>query len=222
MRDPYQVLGISRNATDEEIKKAYRNLSRRYHPDANVNNPNKAQAEEKFKEVQRAYDDIMKVKNGKGDDTTDYRQSSGYSGFGGFGGFGERYSYGERRSSESGPDYMRSAASYIRAGYYKEAINVLNQMTDRNAQWYYYSAMANWALGNNVIAKEHANTAVRMEPDNWAYREMLNRMESGAAWYRERSAPFGNGYGNDNFCMKLCLVNMFCNLCCGGGGMCCL
>ena len=60
MFDPYSVLGVSRDASDEEIKKAYRRLSRKYHPDANINNPNKAQAEEKFKEVQQAYDQIMK------------------------------------------------------------------------------------------------------------------------------------------------------------------
>ena len=62
MTDPYQVLGISRDASDEEIKKAYRSLSRKYHPDANVNNPNKEQAEERFKQVQQAYDQIMKAK----------------------------------------------------------------------------------------------------------------------------------------------------------------
>ena len=62
MFDPYSVLGISRDASDEEIKKAYRKLSRKYHPDANINNPNKAQAEEKFKEVQQAYEQIMKEK----------------------------------------------------------------------------------------------------------------------------------------------------------------
>ena len=60
MMDPYQTLGISRSASDDEVKKAYRNLSRRYHPDANINNPNKAEAEEKFKQVQQAYEQIMK------------------------------------------------------------------------------------------------------------------------------------------------------------------
>ena len=59
MTDPYEVLGVSRGASDDEIKKAYRKLSRTYHPDANINNPNKAEAEEKFKQVQQAYKQIM-------------------------------------------------------------------------------------------------------------------------------------------------------------------
>ena len=85
MTDPYEVLGLKRGASDEEIKKAYRNLSRRYHPDANINNPNAAQAEEKFKQVQAAYDQIMKEKE------------QGYSGYGstnGYGGYGYGGSYG--------------------------------------------------------------------------------------------------------------------------------
>ena len=61
MIDPYQVLGVSRSASDDEIKKAYRSLSRKYHPDANINNPNKDQAEEKFKQVQQAYDQSSPV-----------------------------------------------------------------------------------------------------------------------------------------------------------------
>ena len=60
MIDPYSILGISRDASDEEVKKAYRKLSRKYHPDANIDNPNKEQAEEKFKQVQQAYEQIMK------------------------------------------------------------------------------------------------------------------------------------------------------------------
>ena len=59
MSDPYKILGISRDATDEEVKKAYRQLSRKYHPDANVNNPNKDKAEEMFKLVQQAYQQVM-------------------------------------------------------------------------------------------------------------------------------------------------------------------
>ena len=80
MSDPYRVLGVSRDASEDEIKKAYRALSRKYHPDANVNNPNKAQAEERFKEVQQAYDQIMKERQqGAGVGGDDY----GYGGFAG-------------------------------------------------------------------------------------------------------------------------------------------
>lgn len=85
MKDPYEVLGLPHGASEEEVKKAYRNLSRKYHPDANINNPNAAQAEEKFKEVQAAYKSIM-----DGDTGSSYGGSSygGFDGFGGFGGFG--------------------------------------------------------------------------------------------------------------------------------------
>ena len=84
MSDPYQVLGVSRDASDEEIKKAYRALSRKYHPDANINNPNKDKAEEMFKIVQQAYNQIMKEKE------MGYSSSgSSYSGYGGYSGYGQ-------------------------------------------------------------------------------------------------------------------------------------
>ena len=103
MTDPYSVLGIPRNASDEEIKKAYRSLSRKYHPDANINNPDKDKAEARFKDVQQAYQQIMREKEygssgyGQGSQGQGgYRQGgfgqSDYDDFGGFGGFGDRKS----------------------------------------------------------------------------------------------------------------------------------
>ena len=65
MTDPYSVLGVSPTAEMDEIKKAYRKLSRTYHPDANINNPNKEQAEEKFKQIQEAYNQIVKERENK-------------------------------------------------------------------------------------------------------------------------------------------------------------
>ena len=87
MKSPYDILGVSPDASEEDIKKAYRNLSRRYHPDANVNNPNKEQAEERFKEVQQAYQAIMDGNTGG------YGSANGYAGngYGSFRGFGEGY-----------------------------------------------------------------------------------------------------------------------------------
>ena len=95
--DPYSVLGVSRDASEEEIKKAYKALSRKYHPDANINNPNKDQAEEKFKEIQAAYQQIMKERTegysyGGGYGRQTYGGSgSGYGGRQGYGGYGQGF-----------------------------------------------------------------------------------------------------------------------------------
>ena len=66
MKDPYEVLGISRNATDEEVKNAYRNLARKYHPDSYANNPLSDLAEEKMQEINEAYDKIMNSRRHRG------------------------------------------------------------------------------------------------------------------------------------------------------------
>ena len=91
MYDPYQALGVSRSATEEEIKKAYRSLSRKYHPDANVNNPNKEQAEEKFKEIQQAYQQIMQERERGTSGGYGQSSSGGQGSYGGQGGFGGSY-----------------------------------------------------------------------------------------------------------------------------------
>lgn len=229
MRDPYSVLGISRDATDEEVKKAYRALSRKYHPDANINNPHKDEAEAKFKEVQQAYQQIMDERE-KGYSSSDgygnaggYGNYGGYGGFGGFGGFGGYGGQSQRSSGESESDmHLRAAANYIQSGHYKEALNVLDGIGDRGALWYFYSASANSGLGNNVTALEQAKEAVRLEPDNVQYQMLLQRLQNGGSWYQQRQTMYGYpSFGSSDFCMKLCIANMVCNLCCGGGGLCC-
>lgn len=212
MRDPYQVLGVSPSASDDEIKKAYRSLSRKYHPDANVNNPNKAEAEEKFKEVQQAYDQIMKEKQSGGN------YGSGYNY--GYGGTSYRYSYnnaGYGSSADTESTQMRAAANYISNGYYKEAVNVLNNMSasERNARWYYYSAVANQGMGNNIMAKQYAEQAVQMEPSNFQYRQFLQHLEYGGTWYTNMGSGYERPYASSgNWCLRMVLLNMFCNCCC--------
>lgn len=237
MRDPYQILGVSREASEDEVKKAYRKLSRIYHPDANVNNPNKAQAEEKFKEIQQAYQQIIKEKEGGG--AYQYGGNSqggaygtgGYQGgfggfedfFGGFG-FGGQSGYGRQETGQEDEDsvHMRAAMNYINSGHYQEALHVLGTISERDAKWYYYSSIANQGSGNNVAAREQAQKAVSLEPGNAEYQRWLNRMEYGGSWYAGRQSSYGMPVSSANgFCLKLCLANLFCNLCCGGGGLCC-
>lgn len=220
MFDPYSILGVSRDASDEEIKKAYRKLSRKYHPDANINNPNKDQAEEKFKEIQQAYDQIMKEREYGSSGNYGYGGNTGYGGFGGFGGYGGSQSNSGYQDEEA---IRRQAASnYVQSGHYQEAMNVLSSLKERNAQWYYLSAVANMGLGNNVNAMNHIREAVRLEPDNMQYRMMLQRMEGGGSWYQEQQNPFGGmpTAGND-LCMKCLMVNLACSCCCPGSGVIC-
>ena len=220
MFDPYSILGVSRDASDEEIKKAYRKLSRKYHPDANINNPNKDQAEEKFKEIQQAYDQIMKEREYGSSGNYGYGGNTGYGGFGGFGGYGGSQSNSGYQDEEA---IRRQAASnYVQSGHYQEAMNVLSSLKERNAQWYYLSAVANMGLGNNVNAMNHIREAVRLEPDNMQYRMMLERMEGGGSLYQEQQNPFGGmpTAGND-LCMKCLMANLACSCCCPGSGVIC-
>ena len=241
MRDPYDVLGVSRNATEEEIKKAYKALSRKYHPDANINNPNKEEAEEKFKEIQQAYQQIMKARSegycyGSGSyGGGSYRGGSGsyggnssdYGPFGGFGGFaGWDFSgaYGSAGAGYEEDNHLRAAGNYVRNGYYKEARTVLDGMEEsrKNARWYYYSALAHAGLGNQVSALEHARRAAAMEPGNSDYSNLAYQFENGGSWYRQKQYTYGQPYtGGNGLCLKLCIANLICNLCCGGGGLCC-
>ncbi len=252
MTDPYQILGVSRGASDEEIKKAYRQLSRKYHPDANINNPNKAQAEAKFKEIQQAYQQIMKEKSqggyqggaGSGYHTGGYNQnqSGGYrqnsyggqegpwGNFGGFGdffgGFGGSYSgYGQQQRIQPDPydsTHMKAAINYINSGSFPEALNVLNSMKDRDARWYYCSACANSGAGNNVTALEQARMASQMAPERQEYTQLVQLLERGGSWYQERQETMYGASSNDmgSICLKLCALNIACNLCCGSS-MCC-
>lgn len=243
MRDPYQVLGVSRNATEEEIKKAYKALSRKYHPDANINNPNKDKAEEMFKEIQQAYQQVMKERTegyryGSGGASGSYGNGTGggyyggsgngsYGGFedfeeffGSFGGFG---GFNQSATGYEEDNHLRAAGNYIRNGYYKEARTVLDNMPEsgRSARWYYYSAIAHAQLGNQVTALEHAKRAQALEPGNRDYSNLVYQFENGGSWYQQRQYAYGQPYvGGNGYCMKLCIANLLCNMCCGGG-LCC-
>ena len=239
--DPFKVLGVPSSATDEEIKKAYRQLSKKYHPDDNPDDPEAA--EEKFKEVQEAYRQIVDAKekgtspygsaagsgygggygNPYGQSSSQGQSSSGggyadYNGYGGFGDFfnqWQRYSEQQRSKQTAGEsNSMQAARNYINSGYYQEALNALNgtPLESRTARWYYYSAIANQGIGSNMTAMQNARTAADMEPGNPEYARLLQTLQNGGQWYQQRGQDYGGtGTGIDP---TWCLSICALNLCC--------
>ena len=222
--DPYKVLGVSPNASDEEVKAAYRRLAKKYHPDLN---PGDQQAAARMNEINAAYDQIKNPQpqqESYGGGGAAY-ESYGYGGYG-YGGYGYGYGYGgARQSQEAGErNELRAARNYIRARHFAEAINALSGVpsAERTAEWYYLHAISSYNLGNRAAAMASARRAVEMSPGNMQYQELLEQIESGARTYEEMGNDFGFrsvDLGNPNLCRYLCWAGAFLSFC-GGGRLC--
>ena len=200
MRDPYSVLGVSQNASDDEVKKAYRELARKYHPDNYQNNPLADLAEEKMKEINEAYDTITKQRSG------------GYSGSspGGYGGYQQSYQQGYQQRT-SNPAYAQ-VRSLINAGDLAQAEQLLYGVVQRDGEWYFLSGSIAYRKGWMDEAMQNYVRAVQMEPNNMEYRQALSVMQRGTmGGYR----PAGYTTGMD--AMDCCTTMMCLNCLCGGG-----
>ncbi len=200
-RDPYSVLGVSRDASDDEIKKAYRSLAKKYHPDNFTDSPLKAQAEEKMKEINDAYDRIQKIRSGK----------ETYSSFGG--------TYGNSYGTNSTGVY-HTVRIYITSRRFSEADALLDTVpiNERTAEWHFLKGTVYYSRGWYYDAESSIRTACDMDPDNAEYRQALDMITSRA---KTASSPYttanlDNACCTCDLCTTLMCMNCLCN-CCGGG-----
>lgn len=172
MNDPYSVLGVSPNASDEEIKKAYRELARKYHPDNYQNNPLADLAEEKMKEINEAYETITKQRSGGGGS---YQRPSG-----GYGGqsYGGGYQYSHQQSGSANPTYAR-IRNLINSGDLGTAERLLNEVPQKNGEWYFLSGSIAYRKGWLDEAMQNYSLACQMDPGNMEYRQALAMMQQG-------------------------------------------
>lgn len=205
MRDPYQVLGIPSTATDEEVKKAYRNLARKYHPDNYHDNPLEDLAQERMKEINEAYETIRTQRKAA--------QSGGQS----YGGYTGGYSQGYNAGAYGG--VWQRVRLAISQGNLNLAEELLNAQTDHNGEWNFLKGAVCHKRGWMDEARRYYETAVQMDPGNAEYQRALDMLNGNGAAYRP------NGYGHvttgncagDN-CSSLCAACACMNCLFGSGG----
>lgn len=182
MSNPYEILGVSENASDEEIKKAYRKLAKQYHPDNYTDNPLKELADEKMKQINDAYDTIQKMRASGGSS----RQQGGF--------YGGSTDQGAQGGQENAFTRIRRLIS---AGRINEAETLLGGMGagERTAEWHFLMSLVLYRKGWLQDARSEINLACQMDPYNREYRSFQQRMDSGAY-----SSPYSNMNTNHSEC----------------------
>ena len=192
MNDPYGVLGVSANASDEEVKKAYHELARKYHPDNYHDNPLADLAQEKMKEVNEAYNDIMRMREGGG---SGFRPGGSYSG------------------ASAGTPEGAKVRSAINSGDLDYAEELLRGFPARTAEWNFLMGSVCYRRGWLDDALQYYQTASAMDPGNGEYRQAIAYMNRGGQAY----SPFGRRgamqQGGCDAC-DICTAMMCMNMCC--------
>lgn len=198
MRDPYQVLGVPSTATDEEVKKAYRDLARKYHPDNYHDNPLADLAQERMKEINEAYEAVQSQRKAA--------RAGGYSG--GYGGYQAGYQSGYQ---SGGSQYQRIRMA-ISQGNLNLAEELLNAMTDHDAEWSFLKGAICYRRGWLDEARRYYQNAVNMDPDNQEYQRALDIAEGRSTAYRpEGYDNVTTGTCGNGDCLRLCGATLCCN-----------
>ncbi len=188
MRDPYEVLGVSKDATQDEIKSAYRKLAKQYHPDRYIGNPLADLASEKFKEINEAYDTLT--------------------------GSATKNSYNGANSSYQGAGNFAQIRNYIKIGSIDEAERLLDSMSERGAEWFYLKGLVYLRRGWHSQGINFIRQAVNLEPNNFEYRNTLNSLENQTRQYRDMGGSMTNE-SMCNCCSNLLCADCCCE-CMGG------
>lgn len=198
MRDPYEVLGVPSTASDDEVKKAYRNLARKYHPDNYHDNPLADLAQERMKEINEAYEAVQSQRKAA--------RAGGYSG--GYGGYQAGYQSGYQ---SSGSRYQRIRMA-ISQGNLNLAEELLNAMTDHDAEWSFLKGAICYRRGWLDEARRYYQNAVNMDPDNQEYQRALDIAEGRSTAYRpEGYDNVTTGTCGNGDCLRLCGATLCCN-----------
>ena len=203
MKDPYEVLGVSPNVSDSELKKAYHALVKKYHPDNYANNPLADLASEKMKEINEAYDTVTKAR------------ASGQS----QGGYTE-YSYGQSAGGyqngyqSSGAGSYQQIRAYINAGQLDAAMSLFNSIPNRDGEWYYLRGEIAYRRGWLDEARQNYQMACSMSPGNVEYQRALSVVQGGFTPYRSVNYQRSD---LDTAC-DICNALMCLNCLCGGCG----
>lgn len=195
MRDPYQVLGVPSTATDEEVKKAYRDLARKYHPDNYHDNPLADLAQERMKEINEAYEAVQSQRKAA--------RAGGYSG---------GYQAGYQSGYQSGGSRYQRIRMAISQGNLNLAEELLNAMTDHDAEWSFLKGAICYRRGWLDEARRYYQNAVNMDPDNQEYQRALDIAEGRSTAYRpEGYDNVTTGTCGNGDCLRLCGATLCCN-----------